>query len=99
MYGTKVMILVMRTVRTVAVLAIFLLALAGPPNPIMADEGCYDYIMKCTSVEECMEHFEEPCYQPGECEGEIHCYPAEEFSDCYYSGQEAAQQCRLMDPP
>jgi hypothetical protein len=99
MSGTEKMVFAMRALRSVAVLAIFLLALASPAGPMMADEGCWDYVLDCTSVEECVEHLEEPCYQPGECEGEVHCYPASEYTDCYYSQEEATMLCRLIENP
>ena len=71
-------------VRSMAAVAIVLLALAGRPDEVVAFQ-CEDYFMDCTSFVECTEKWHDWCPMTGEeCEGEIQCDITDECTESTY---------------
>lgn len=82
----------LRVIRTAGIISMAVMVLAGRPEPVAADE-CWDYVISCTQVNDCVARLHDPCYQPGECEGGIKCYPKELYTDCYESEEPVAMVC------
>ena len=59
---------IMRVIRAVGVLAVFMIALAGAPQSGTAFE-CDDYLISCSTADACVAALENPCG----CEGAVHC--------------------------
>jgi hypothetical protein len=58
--------------RGVGILGMFMIMIAGTPSTAFAWE-CEDHLMECLSREECYEHYDDECFLPGECEGNVRC--------------------------
>ena len=88
---------VLGIVRATGLLAVFLIALAGFPQPTFADGGCPDRQVGCTDfVDDCVEQSGEECSQWGGCDYEKYCEPASLYVGC--TNYEYIELCK-EEPP
>jgi len=84
--------------RAVGAAIALLVGFSGAPKAASAF-ACYDYTIRCTDAQDCVDHLHEPCDQPGPCTGEVVCRLASSTIDCNnHPEADVAMTCQETTP-
>ena len=88
---------IMRVVRALGAVAVFMIALAGAPQAATANE-CEPNVEGCLGSGPCLDLSGNECTLPGECEAVYVCEPAVLWDECSESQYPTALVCMEDEP-